>query len=171
MKKTLIAYFSLKGETYVDGRIENRMMGNTEVIVRKIEALIGGDLFHIETAEAYPTDHMETIEVAKRELYRNARPPLTATVADMAGYDMVVLGYPNWWGTMPMAVFNFLESYDFAGKTIVPFCTHEGSGLGHSVADIERLCPQSRILSSTAIRGGGAAHANREVNRIVTLIK
>ncbi len=171
MKKILIAYFSLKGETYVDGRIENRPIGNTEVIARKIEELTGGKLFHIETAEAYPKNHMDTIEAAKQELRHDARPALAAAVNDMDCYDTIVLGYPNWWGTMPMAVFHFLESYDFSGKTIVPFCTHEGSGLSHSVADIERLCPQTRILSGTAIRGGEVARADNKVKQIVKTLK
>lgn len=171
MKKILIAYFSLKGETYVDGHIENRPVGNTEVIARKLEEQTGGKLFHIETEDAYPKNHMETIEVAKRELRCNARPNLAATVDDMNNYDTVILGYPNWWGTMPMAVFKFLESYDFSCKTIIPYCTHEGSGLGRSVADIEQLCRGARILPGIAIRGGGVAKARQEIELIVELTK
>ena len=81
----------------------------------------------------------------------------------MADYDVIYLGYPNWWGTFPMAVFTFLESYDFTGKTIVPFCTHEGSGLGSSERDIKQLCPNAKILSGIAIRGGSVLSADNIV--------
>jgi flavodoxin len=77
----------------------------------------------------------------------------------MADYDVIYLGYPNWWGTFPMAVFTFLESYDFSNKTIVPFCTHEGSGMGKSERDIEKLCPYAKILPGIAIRGSSVAGA------------
>jgi len=78
-------------------------------------------------------------------LHLNARPELTNTVENMESYDVIYLGYPNWWGTMPMAVFTFLESYDFSGKTIIPFCTHEGSGIGNSERDIKKLCPKAKV--------------------------
>jgi flavodoxin len=81
----------------------------------------------------------------------------------MASYDRIFLGYPNWWGTMPMPVFTFLEEYDLAGKTIVSFCTHEGSGLGRSVADVRRTCPKSTVLEGLAIRGGDVKTARDEV--------
>lgn len=171
MKKVLIAYFSLTGETYVDGKIEHRSIGNTEVIARKLQVQTDGDMFHIETMVPYPHDHHEIIELARQELHDGARPDIKNRVADMEQYDCIILGYPNWWGTMPMAVFKFLESYDFSGKTIIPFCTHEGSGLGHSVSDVNRLCPRSHILSGTAIRGGGVAFADKYVERIVKMIK
>lgn len=166
----LIAYFSLKGETYVGGRIENRPVGNTEVIARKVQAEVGGDLFHIETVTPYPADYYATTEVAQDELRQGARPALTAMVDGMDRYDTIVLGYPNWWGTMPMAVCTFLEEYDFSGKTIVPYCTNEGSGLGRSVGDIRRLCPGATVTEGTAIRGGGVTHADREVLQIVKQI-
>ena len=81
----------------------------------------------------------------------------------MGDYDLVVLGYPNWWGTMPMAIWSFLESYDFSGKTIIPFCTHEGSGLGHSEADLRRLCPGAKLLAGLAIRGGSGKSAAKDI--------
>ena len=89
-------------------------------------------MFHIEPVIAYPKDYAETTEVAKKELGVKARPKLTGQVKDMGAYDIIFLGYPNWWGTPPMPVFTFLESYDFTGKTIIPFCTHEDSGMGHT---------------------------------------
>jgi flavodoxin len=81
----------------------------------------------------------------------------------LASYDVILLGYPNWWGSMPMPVFTFLEEYDFSRKTIAPFCTHEGSGLGHSVMDIKKLCPQSTVLEGLAVRGGDVKNAQDEV--------
>lgn len=171
MAKILTAYFSLGGETYVNGRIENRPIGNTEVIARKIHEKAGGDLFKIETVEKYPTDYYQVTDVAKEELHENARPEIKGHVEDMGQYDIIVLGYPEWWSTMPMAVVTFLESYDLSGKTIIPYSTHEGSGMGHSESDLRRLCPGSTILRGTPIHGADVATAYREVNQIVNLIK
>jgi len=162
-KTCLIAYYSRKGNNYVGGNIVNLPIGNTEVIAKKIIGFIGGDLFEINTVKPYPVDYTETTEVAKVELRKNARPELTATVKNMDDYDVIYLGYPNWWGTFPMAVFTFLESYDFTGKTIVPFCTHEGSGIGNSERDIKKLCPNAKLLPGLAIRGGSVANADSVV--------
>ncbi len=161
--RTLIAYFSRKGDNYRDGGIVNLPVGNTEVAAKTIQGLTGGDLFHIETVKEYPSDYQKATEVAQHELSRNARPALKGQVDDMDAYGVVFLGYPNWWGTMPMAVFTFLEAHDFAGKTILPFCTHEGSGLGQSERDIKQLCPGARVLGGLAIRGGGVQKAEKAI--------
>uniref|UniRef100_I2Q4E6 Flavodoxin n=1 Tax=Desulfovibrio sp. U5L TaxID=596152 RepID=I2Q4E6_9BACT len=155
----LIAFYSRAGMNYVGGNIMDLPMGNTEVAAGMIRDLTEGDLFKIETVAPYPAGYQETTDVAKAELRHNARPELTGRVADMAGYDVVCLGYPNWWGTMPMAVFTFLESYDFAGKSIASFCTHEGSGLGHSERDIKKLCPEAKLLEGLPLRGGSVRGA------------
>ena len=161
--RTLIAYFSRKGRNYLDGAIVDLPVGNTEVAARMIQTLAGGDLFHIDTLKGYPADYTKATEVAQRELSQNARPALAGQVASLDGYDVVCLGYPNWWGTMPMAVWTFLEAHDFAGKTILPFCTHEGSGLGQSERDIRKLCPGARVLRGLAIRGGSVAKAGTAI--------
>jgi len=161
----LIAYFSRKGDNYVDGRIMNLTVGNTEVAAGMINELIRGNLFRIEPVNAYPVDYTETTEVAKRELSSNARPKLTGHVKDMDSYEVVILGYPIWWSTMPMPIYTYLEQYDFSRKTIAPFCTHEGSGLGHSEADITRLCPNATILQGLAIRGGDVKNARNEISK------
>jgi flavodoxin len=163
VKKILIAYYSRKGQNYVGGNIVNLPIGNTEVIAKKIQGLMGGDLFEINTVKPYPLDYTETTHVAKAELRINARPELTETVKNIGDYDIIYLGYPNWWGTFPMAVFTFLESYDFSGKTIIPFCTHEGSGIGSSERDIKKLCPTASVLTGTAIRGSSVANADNVV--------
>ncbi len=162
-KKCLIAYYSRKGSNYVSGSIINLPVGNTEVIARKIQELTGGDLFQIDTVKVYPEDYTETTNVAQKELRENDRPKLIKTVEDIRKYDVIYLGYPNWWGTMPMAVYTFLESYDVSGKTIVPFCTHEGSGLGKSERDIAKLCPNSKIVTGLAIRGSTVQNAEKDV--------
>ena len=161
--KCLIAYFSRSGNNYVDGTIVNLPVGNTEVVANMIQEITQGDLFHIEAVNAYPEEYSETTEVAQQELRTNARPNLTRHLESMASYDVIFLGYPNWYGTMPMPVFTFLEEYDISGKTIVPFCTHEGSGLGRSVADIRKICPQSTVLEGLAIRGSDVKNAQNEV--------
>ncbi len=166
--KILIAYYSRKGQNYVGGSIVNLPVGNTEVIATKIQELTGNDLFEIDTIKPYPTDYTETTNVAMDEKRGNARPELTATVDNMDSYDVIYLGYPNWWGTFPMAVFTFLESYNFSGKTIIPFCTHEGSGLGNSESDIKKLCPNAKVLPCLAIRGSSVGRANNEISNWIT---
>jgi hypothetical protein len=161
-KKGLIAYYSRKGQNYVGGSIVNLPVGNTEVIAKKIQALTGYDLFEIDTMKQYPIDYMETTRVAQRELDAEARPELTETIYNMDDYGVIYLGYPNWWGTFPMAVATFLESYNFAGKTIVPFCTHEGSGMG-CLSDIQMLCPEAVVVKGLAIRGGSVRSADEVV--------
>jgi len=163
-KKCLIAYFSRKGQNYSSGGIVDLKIGNTEVVAQMIHKKIGGDLFHIETVAAYPKDYTETTEVARNELRTKARPKLKRRVENMDLYDVIFLGYPNWWGTPPMAIFTFLEGYDFSGKTIVPFCTHEGSGMGHSGKDITKSCPKAAMLEGLAIQGTSAGSAESEVS-------
>jgi flavodoxin len=162
--KSLIAFYSRKGNNYMGGKIVNLPIGNTEVIAKKIQAMTGSDLFEIETVKTYPTDYTETTAVAMDEKKKNARPELTETVDNMDLYDVIYLGYPNWWGTFPMAVFTFLESYDFSGKTIIPFCTNEGSGLGNSERDIKNLCPNANVKPGLAIRGGSVKNADNEIS-------
>lgn len=161
--KKLIASYSRPGNNYVNGAIVNLPVGNTEVAAKMISRLTGGDLFRIETVKPYPVDYHKTTEVAKEELRQNAKPDLAGHVAAMAEYDAVFLGYPNWWGTMPMAVFTFLEEYDFSGKTIAPFCIHEGSGLGRSEKDIGKLCANATVLQGLQIKGGSVNKAEGEI--------
>ena len=162
-KKCLIAYYSRRGNNYVNGQIRNLTVGNTETAAKMIGEITGGDLFHIDTVKTYPEDYTETTEVAQKELRENARPELTAHLEKMDSYDVIFLGYPNWWGTMPMPVFTFLEEYDFSGKTILPFCTHEGSGLGRSERDITARCPKATVLKGLAIQGTRVKDAEKEI--------
>ena len=161
--KCLIAFYSRAGENYVGGNIVNLPIGNTEVTASMIRKWTGGDMFKIDTVRKYPEDYYGTTEVAKQELRWNARPELSAHVGNMSDYGVIYLGYPNWWGTMPMAVYSFLEGYDFSGKTIIPFCTHEGSGMGHSENDIRNLCPTARVLKGLPITGGSVQRAENDI--------
>lgn len=130
--RILIAYFSLSG--------------NTRLIAQDIQGMIGGDLFEIKAERAYGPDFDSAVEQAREELRINARPKLTAKVENMRDYDVIFVGFPNWVGTMPMAVFSFLEQYDFSGKTLIPFCTHGTSGVSDTITDFKRLNPQATIL-------------------------
>ena len=158
-EKTLIAYYSRRGENYLDGNIVNLPVGNTEVAAKMIQERVGGDLFRIDTVKDYPADYTRATEVAQDELGRSFRPELARDVDNLDDYGVVFLGYPNWWGTAPMAVFTFLEAHAFAGKTILPFCTHEGSGLGHSERDLKAACPGANVLKGLAIKGGNVRNA------------
>ena len=165
MAKTLIAYFSHAGQNYSHGSIRNLTVGNTEVVAKKINSMIDSDLFYIDTVKKYPDDHMQKIEIAKQEYNEDARPELNACVENMDDYDTVIVAFPNWWTTMPMAVFTFLESYDFSGKTICPLITHGGSGFSNSLKDIKRLCPNARITEGLAINGDNAQTCDRDVEK------
>lgn len=172
MGKTLIAFYSRRGQNYVGGSIRNLAKGNNEVIVEKIKAqLPDADVFQIDTVKKYSPDYMVCIEEAKEELRAKARPELTARVENMDQYDTVILSYPNWWSLPPMAVFTFLESYNFAGKKIVPFCSHEGSGLGGSIRQIKMTVPDANLTAGVAIHGAAASHCDREVKLILEQAK
>ncbi len=145
----LIAYFSHSG--------------NTEVIANQIREYVGGDVFGIATVDPYPSEYDAVVKVAAEEKKNAFRPKLSRHLERAESFDAVFIGYPNWWSTMPMAVFAFLEQQRFPGKSIAPFCTHEGSGLGRSVQDLRKLCPQAVILEGLAIRGGVVRSAEKSV--------
>ncbi len=132
----LVAYFSLDGEQYGVGVVEE---GNTSIIARMIAEQTGADLFEIKPKTPYPTTYQGLLDVSRQEMADKGRPEIVDTVDNMDNYDTFFIGYPNWWGDMPMIVYNFLESYDLSGKTIVPFCTHGGSGLSNTEMTIANI--------------------------------
>ena len=161
----LIAYFSRADENYFSGALRTIQVGNTEVVAGLLEELTQTDCFKIEPVQPYSADYNACIAEAQDDQRRDARPELRAYPDSLDEYDTIYLGYPNYWGTMPMAVFTFLERFDFAGKTICPFCTHEGSGMGRSEADIRRLCPGATVVPGLAIHGSSAAKAGAALER------
>ena len=163
MAKILVAYYSRKGQNYVNGSIKNLAKGNTEIVAEMIVKATGGELFEIDTVQAYPEDYTKCTEVAKQELRDKARPALKKAPDSIDAYDAVFLGYPCWWGTMPMGVYTFLEKYDWAGKKIFPLCTHEGSGMGGSVKEIKKTCPGALVVDGLAIHGADAAKSEAQV--------
>ena len=172
MAKILIAYYSRRGENYVNGSIKKLPLGNTEVVAAKIKALLPeADMFQIDTVRHYSDSYMTCIEEAKQELREQARPEMKEKLESIDQYDTIILGYPNWWSTMPMVCYTFLESYDFSGKTIIPFCTNEGSGMGSSERFIKKLCPTANVLSGVPIHGAEAANADREAQQIANMAK
>lgn len=163
--KTLIAYFSHTGENYFGGSIKNISKGNTEVVAEFAQKASGGDLFQIQTVKDYPVNYKECTEVAAAEGRAGERPALKGSLPSIADYDTIILGYPCWWGTMPQAVFTFLESGDFSGKKILPFCTHEGSGMGRSESDIKKLCPKAIVAKGLAVSGSSCHSAEASVRK------
>lgn len=134
--KSLIVYFS--------------KTGTTERIANEIKDITGSDIVKIETVNPYPEDYNETVEIAQNEKNEKARPEIKTTVDNLDQYDTIYLGYPIWWSTMPMAVFTFIENNNLEGKTIIPFSTHKGSGLGSSVSDLKTALPNSTIKDGLA---------------------
>ena len=165
MAKTLIAYFSRADENYFGGAMRYVKVGNTEIVCGLMKKLIEADTFKIEMKNPYSPVYMTCIEEAKRDLRAKARPELAAVPESIDKYDTVVLAYPNYWGTMPMAVYTFLERFDFTGKTILPLCTNEGSGMGGSERDIRRTCPGAAVKAGLSITGSSAADSEESVKR------
>jgi len=135
--KVLVVYFSWSG--------------NAKALAGQIAQAAGAGVFEIKTVTAYPDNYNDCAAAAKQEQEKNARPVLSGSVANIAQYKTVFLCYPNWWGTLPMAVFTFLESYNFSGKTIYPLVTHGGSRFGRSLEDLKKLCPRSVIGEGLAV--------------------
>lgn len=163
-QKVLIVYFSHANVVGVDAvssaslvNSNGESKGNTQIIADIIAENVDADVFEIVTEEAYPSDYNGTVDLAKKEQNEDARPALATHIDNIEDYDIIMLGYPNWWGTIPMPAYTFIEEYDLSGKTIIPFCTHEGSGLGNSVLDIKNACIDSDIVKGLAIRGSNVS--------------
>ena len=164
----LIAYFSRVGNTDFPPKTDtdtrasinvtkSGIEGNTEHIARMIQSSIGGDLHLIKTERTYRVNYKSLVDDAKREGDEGARPSLAGKTLDMNAYDIVFIGFPNWWYDMPMAVYTFLETYDLSGKTIIPFVTHGGSGFSDTRESIAVLEPGAKLLSGLSIYGRAAA--------------
>ena len=148
----------------MNGSIRSLEVGNTEVVAEKIKALLPeADVYRIETVRTYSTSYMECIEEAKQELREQARPQMKNPLPSLDEYDTIVLGYPNWWGTMPMVCYTFLETYCFDGKRIIPFCTNEGSGMGSSERALGLLCRGCRILPGLSVKGCETQQRKEEI--------
>ena len=150
---SLVIYFSRSGENYFGGELKNIEKGNTEVIAVYIQEFDGSELFKVEPAVEYPADYMKCIDVAKKEQQQDARPEIRQSLEDISQYDTIYIGFPNWWGTLPMPMFTQLEQLDFSGKIIKPFVTHEGSGFGSSLKDLAKLCEGGEIKNGLSVPG------------------
>ena len=164
-KKVLVAFFSRAGENHGVGVIEK---GNTHIVADMIAAETGADTFEIVRATPYPASYKDCVEEAQAELTANARPALAATVKNFDDYDVIFLGYPIWWGDMPMPVYTFLASYNFSGKTVIPFCTHAGSGLSGTVQILKNELPTAIVRDGLAIPGTTAQNNPEEAKQAVS---
>ena len=165
MMNKMIIIFSRAGENYYGGDIRRVAVGNTEVAARTLSELTGAPIVKLEPEKPYSDIYYEAIEEAKADLRAKARPELRTMPEIPAEVDTIYLGYPNYWGTMPMAVCTFLESVDLTGKVIKPFCTHEGSGMGRSESDIAKLCPGAKVERGLAISGSAVQNARPALER------
>lgn len=165
MAKTLITFFSRADENYFGGAMRYVKVGNTEIVVGHMKELIDADTFKIEMKDPYSPVYMTCIDEAKKDLKAGNRPELVSIPESIDEYDTIVLAYPNYWGTMPMAVVTFLESFSFAGKTILPLCTNEGSGMGHSESDIKKYAKGASVKKGLSITGSRAADAKNDVKK------
>ena len=149
----LVTYFSHAGENYNVGVIEE---GNTAKLAKAIAEQTGAELFEIVPVVDYPQTYDECLEVATAEQRQGARPEYVGDAENWEQYDTVFIGYPIWWGEIPNIVYTFMENHDFAGKTVIPFNTHEGSGQSHSQRDIEKTLSDATVLKGLAVRGATA---------------
>ena len=147
----------------MNGSIQTISKGNTERVAEFIQKAVGGELFEIEPVREYAASYMTCIKEAQAEQRGNERPAVKALPESLDGYDTIFIGYPNWWGTMPMFMLTVLDAFDWTGKTIVPFCTNEGSGLGSSERDIKASCPGATVKPGLSIHGGSSAQSEKQV--------
>lgn len=155
----LVAFYSRADENYFGGSMKYISVGNTEKVARMIAEITKADLFQIEQKIPYAADYNTCIAQAKADKQAGKRPELSHLLDDINQYDEIYLGYPNYWGTMPMAVYTFLERYDFTGKKIYPFCTHEGSGLSSTERDIQQSAKGAIVEKGIAIHGSSVDQA------------
>lgn len=161
----LVAFYSRADENYFGGAYKYISVGNTEKVAKVIAEKTGAELFKIEQKVPYAADYNTCIDQAKKDKNAGARPELSSMLSSIDEYDEIYLGYPNYWGTMPMAVYTFLEAYDFTGKKIHPFCTHEGSGLSATESDIRKKAEGANVTNGLAIHGSSVDSATSAIER------
>lgn len=170
----LIAYFSVPEDIDISGIdadagasvvVQNgEAVGNMQFMAEAIQQAVGGNLFRIETEEEYPLDHDPLVDQAADEQSENARPALSTHIENLENYDTIFVGYPNWWGDMPQPMYSFFEEYDFAGKTIIPFNSHGGSGFSDTISTIEDMQPDAAVVEDgLTISRNDVAVSNQEV--------
>ena len=165
-KKPLIVYFSMpetnnphnmsREEENSTVVINGKVLGNTQYVAQLIQEMTGGDIFRIPPPKPYPTDHRTLVDLAREEQEQDARPAIAGKIEAPEAYDTIFIGYPNWWGDMPMILYSFLEQYDFSGKTLIPFCTHGGSGFSRTIRTMQDKQP-----GATVIRNGYSLSRSR----------
>ncbi|AWK51043.1 flavodoxin [Clostridium beijerinckii] len=153
--KTLVVYFSMpettdpnnmtKAEDDSTVVIDGKVLGNTQYMAYVIQENTGADIFRIEPETPYPTDHTNLVDLAAEEQKKNARPVIKSHIDNIEQYDTIFLGYPNWWGDMPMILYSFLDEYDLSGKTVIPFNSHGGSGFSNTISSIAKLEPNATV--------------------------
>lgn len=163
MAKTLTAFFSRADENYFGGAMRYIEVGNTEIAVGKIKERIDTDIFKIEMQTPYAKDYNTCIDQAKNDKQNDIRPELVSLPDSIDGYDTIILAYPNYWSTMPMAVFTFLDTFSFKGKTILPLCTNEGSGMGTSENDIKKMCAGADVKRGLALNGSNVGKSDAQI--------
>lgn len=161
--KTLVVYFSKAGENYAVGNIKK---GNTRIVAEMIAEETDGTLFQVEPVKEYPKDYTECAEVAQQELNSNARPAIKGDI-DVENFDVVYIGYPIWWDDMPMPLYTLIEKHNWQGKTVIPFCTHEGSGLGSTERKLKKACEGATVLKGLAVRGSIAQNSQDQARKTV----
>lgn len=162
--KNLVVYFSMPDN--VDNStvvIDGETLGNTQYMAYVIEETVGADIFRIEPETPYPTDHDTLVDLAKEEQNDNARPKIKDTIENFDTYENIFVGYPNWWGDMPMILYSFFDEYDFSGKTIIPFNTHGGSGFSSTISTIKELEPNAEVLDGKSISRNDIQDAEQEI--------
>lgn len=172
-KKMLVTYFSFPERTGVDAStgasrivVGDRMYGTTAYVAQVIAESTGADLFEIKTTHTYPNaTHKELIDYAKKEAETKTYPKIASKIRNFADYEVVFVGYPNWWYDMPMVIYTLFNEYDFSGKTIVPFCTHGGSGFSQSVETIRGLEKGAKVVSIPAISNRNAASSREGLQK------
>lgn len=179
--RVLVAYFTyaenadlpedVDASTSASIQPGDTLTGNTGLVAAMIADELSADLFSIQTQERYPDTYDETITQGQQEQQEDARPALRSQVEDMDSYDVVFLGYPNWWGDMPMAVYSFLDEYDLSGKQIIPFVTSGGSGFSNTVAAIAQLEPQAQVIEGLALSDSESPQAQIRVQEWLSTLE
>lgn len=169
-KKTLVVYFSVLETDGVDASsgasrvvADGEVMGNTQYVASVISEATAGDLFEIRTVHTYPGSHQALIDAAKEEIDKNARPKLETHITNLQDYDVVFVGFLNWWYDMPMPLYSFFDEYDFSGKTVIPFCTHGGSRFSDAVSTIRELEKNATVLDGYAIAREKVAESKESI--------